>query len=263
MNVINVRGIREVAAACYGAEVVDAWAGRRSAQLLLGAIAAEIAVLAELDDGVAAGFGILDLDDAEVRAVYVSPDHLRRGVGARILMSLEAIARERGLTRLGLDASLNAEGFYRRFGFESLGPATHEMGATGIHIDCIKMAKEIAPPPRRPATEFIGRLLTVSIDRPLGTRHPEHGFLYPVNYGFLPGVNAPDGEELDVYLLGIREPARAFSGRCIAVIHRLDDDDDKLVVAPHGVEIGDDDIRAEIEFQEKYFTPMVLRTGRE
>ncbi len=98
------------------------------------------------------------------------------------------------------------------------------------------------------------------IDRPTGSRHPEHGFLYPVNYGYVPGVIAPDGEELDAYVLGVSEPLAEFCGQCIAIVHRLDDDDDKLVLVPDGVELSDAEILARTRFQEQYFDSRVLRT---
>ncbi len=107
--------------------------------------------------------------------------------------------------------------------------------------------------------DFLGKLVTIQIDRPLGSRHPKHGFLYLLNYGFVPGVLAPDGEELDAYVLGVFEPVEQFDGRCIAVIHRLDDEDDKLVLAPEGVQYTDEQILALTEFQERFFTPVVLR----
>jgi inorganic pyrophosphatase len=99
----------------------------------------------------------------------------------------------------------------------------------------------------------------VTIDRPLGSRHPRHGFLYPLNYGCVPGTTAPDGEELDAYVLGVFEPVETFTGRCIAVIHRLDDQDDKLVLAPAGRDYTDDQIRALVEFQERFFTSIIAR----
>ena len=97
------------------------------------------------------------------------------------------------------------------------------------------------------------------IDRPMGSRHPRHGFLYPVNYGSLPGVRAPDGEDLDAYVLGVDRPVEQFEGNCIAIIHRLDDDDDKLVVVPDGYAPDDEEISALTAFQEQYFTCEVLR----
>ena len=109
------------------------------------------------------------------------------------------------------------------------------------------------------ARSFLGRRVTVHIDRPLGSRHPQWGFLYRVNYGYVPGVIAPDGEELDAYVLGVDHPVTQYAGRCIAVVHRLDDDDDKLVVVPDGMCLSDDDILAQTHFQEQFFDSHVLR----
>jgi len=101
--------------------------------------------------------------------------------------------------------------------------------------------------------------VTVCVDRPLGSRHPRWGFVYPVNYGYLSGVLAPDGEELDAYVLGVQEPLNEFTGRCIAIVHRLDDDDDKLVVAPKTLALSDDAIRAQTWFQEQFFEGRIVR----
>ena len=108
-------------------------------------------------------------------------------------------------------------------------------------------------------SEFIGKIVSIHIDRPLGSRHSQHGFFYPVNYGFVPGIMALDGEEQDAYVLGVFEPLEQFEGRCIAVIHRLDDEDDKLVLVPDGVEYTDEQILALTEFQERFFKVIVLR----
>ena len=115
------------------------------------------------------------------------------------------------------------------------------------------------PEPAALAHSYLGQRVTVQIDRPLGSCHPEHGFPYPVNYGYLPGIPAPDGEALDAYVLGVGAPLSAFTGHCIAIIHRLDDDDDKLVVVPQGVTLSDDEIRAQTRFQEQYSCSILLR----
>ena len=106
---------------------------------------------------------------------------------------------------------------------------------------------------------YIGKSVNIKIDRPFGTKHPKHGFIYPVNYGFVPNTVSGDGEELDCYLLGVFEPVEEFSGKCIAVIHRTDDDDDKLVVVPDGVDYSDDAIDALTEFQERFFKHIIIR----
>ena len=109
------------------------------------------------------------------------------------------------------------------------------------------------------SSQFIGSLVRLNIDRPMGSCHPTHGFEYPINYGYLPGENAPDGEQLDAYVLGVTVPLGSFNGRCIAVIHRLDDDDDKLVVVPDGTQLSDEEIRRETRFQEQFFQSVILR----
>ena len=114
------------------------------------------------------------------------------------------------------------------------------------------------------AIRFIGKEVTIEIDRPLGSIHPKHNFVYQVNYGFVPGTVAPDGEAVDAYLLGINEPLRLFKGTCIAIIHRIDDDDDKLVVVPKGMEnITDETIYQLIDFQEKFFKSQIITLNYE
>ena len=109
------------------------------------------------------------------------------------------------------------------------------------------------------AKEFIGKIVEVEMDRPLGTRHPKHGFMYCVNYGYIPGTISGDGEELDAYLIGVFEPVKSYIGKCIAVIHRINDDDDKLVVVPEGKNYTDEEIRVLTEFQERFFESEIIR----
>ena len=101
---------------------------------------------------------------------------------------------------------------------------------------------------------MLGKTVTVTVDRPIGACHPVyHDMIYPINYGYVAGVMAPDGEEQDAYILGVDEPVGRFTGEVIAVIHRLNDIEDKLVVAPSGAEFSLEEILAQTAFQEKYF----------
>lgn len=106
---------------------------------------------------------------------------------------------------------------------------------------------------------FIGKEVNIVIDRALGTKHPKHGFVYTVNYGYVPNVISGDGEELDAYLLGVFDPVENYKGKCIAVIHRTNDDDDKIIVVPDGVNYTDDQIKALTEFQERFFESVIIR----
>ena len=107
--------------------------------------------------------------------------------------------------------------------------------------------------------DYLGKEVIVKIDRPLGTRHPKHGFMYMLNYGFIPNTVSGDGEELDAYLVGEFEPVNESKGKVIAIIYRTNDDDDKLIVSVNGKEYSDDAIRALTEFQEKYFESVIIR----
>ena len=106
---------------------------------------------------------------------------------------------------------------------------------------------------------FLNKIVTVKMDRQLGSKHPEHGFIYPVNYGYIPGTISGDGEELDAYVLGEHKPLEEFTGRVIAIIHRTSDNDDKLVVMQDGRNYTDEQIRALTEFQEQYFESVIYR----
>ena len=97
------------------------------------------------------------------------------------------------------------------------------------------------------------------IDRPLGSAHPRHGFIYPVNYGYVPSVTAPDGNGLDAYFLGVDEPLNEAEGICVGIIHRRNDDDDKLVVTPEGLDLSDEAILGAVHFQERWFDSVLLR----
>jgi len=107
--------------------------------------------------------------------------------------------------------------------------------------------------------DYLGKDVYIVIDRPIGTKHPEYDYKYPVNYGYVPDTRMPDGEELDAFVLGIDTPLETFSGECIAVVHRTDDGDDKLVVVPEGQEFTDEEIEKKLEFQEKWFKHEIIR----
>ena len=107
--------------------------------------------------------------------------------------------------------------------------------------------------------DYLNKEITIKIDRQLGTKHPKWDFYYPVNYGFVPNTKSSDGEELDAYLLGIFEPLSEYTGVCKAIIHRINDDDDKLIIMPLNKNYTDEQIRCLTEFQEQYFKSEIIR----
>ena len=106
---------------------------------------------------------------------------------------------------------------------------------------------------------MLGKIVKVTIDRPLGSYHPNHKDLYyPINYGFVEGIIGGDGEYQDAYVLGADQPLNEFTGKVIAIIHRLDDVEDKWVVAPQDLQLTKEEIYKQVQFQEKYFDIEIL-----
>lgn len=105
------------------------------------------------------------------------------------------------------------------------------------------------------AWSFLGKTVKIEIDRPLGYLHKKENYqlLYPLNYGYIPGVLGGDGEELDVYLVGVNESVKEFEGKIIAIVHRNDDVEDKLIMAPLGVEVTLEQAEQAVHFQEQYY----------
>lgn len=102
---------------------------------------------------------------------------------------------------------------------------------------------------------MIGKIVTVTVDRPLGSFHPKHpDICYPVNYGYVEGFIAADGEEQDAYILGIDRPVESFTGKIIAIIHRKDDVEDKWVVAQEGMIFAKKEIETLTHFQSSIST---------
>ena len=107
---------------------------------------------------------------------------------------------------------------------------------------------------------LLGKEVLVIVDRPYGSVHPKHPNIhYSVNYGYIELMKAPDGEYQDAYILGINEPLESYKGIVIAIIHRTNDVEDKLVVAPKGMTFTDDEILSSVNFQEQYFESVIVR----
>jgi len=106
---------------------------------------------------------------------------------------------------------------------------------------------------------MIGEIVTVTVDRPIGSYHPKHkDIYYPINYGYIEGVMAPDGEEQDAYIFGVDKPIKKFTGKVIAIIHRLDDIEDKWVVCPENMTFSKEEIAEKVMFQEQFFNTEII-----
>ena len=106
---------------------------------------------------------------------------------------------------------------------------------------------------------YLGKTVKIGIDRPIGYIHKKEKYSleYKINYGYVPDVIGGDGEELDVYLLGVDTPVTEFECEIIAIVHRENDVEDKLVGAPVGVRFTEEQVRESVDFQEKYYNSYI------
>ena len=110
--------------------------------------------------------------------------------------------------------------------------------------------------------EYLNKILEAKIDRPIGSSHPKYpDHIYLVNYGYIPNTVSGDGKELDCYVLGEYKPLSEFKGKCIAIIHRLNDDDDKLILAPENRNFTNAEIRLLTDFQERFYKREIIRNS--
>ena len=108
---------------------------------------------------------------------------------------------------------------------------------------------------------YLNKTIDVKIDRPIGSSHPNYpDHIYLVNYGYVPNTISGDGEEIDCYILGEYKPLKDYRGTCIAIIHRLEEDDDKLIIVPENKNYTNSEIRLLTDFQEKFYKSEIIRS---
>lgn len=107
---------------------------------------------------------------------------------------------------------------------------------------------------------YLGKIVTIGIDRPIGYVHhkKDRTLVYPINYGYIPGVLGGDGEELDVYLLGVSEPVSEYTCRIVGIAYRENDVEDKLIGVPNGMTYTVREMAEAIAFQEQYYRTTVV-----
>ena len=180
--------------------------------------------------------------------VFVLPERQGKGIGRRIIETLEKDEYFLRAERVEVPASITGVGFYRKLGYEYKNGIDHPDEERLYRLEKIRYYSSV-----------IGSIVTVTVDRPLGSSHPKHNdIFYPINYGYVEGVKAPDGEWQDAYILGVYEPVESFTGKVIAVIHRLDDVEDKWVVCPENMTLSKKEIAEKTDFQEKYFKTEIM-----
>ena len=118
---LHTAAVREFGPTSYDAEAVRRWAKACGRSPEDYETPPDEHFTVAVRESAVAGFGHLVPAAGEVHAVYVHPDHARRGVGSTLLAELEGYARGSGLTSLSLQSSLNAVEFYEMAGYERVG----------------------------------------------------------------------------------------------------------------------------------------------
>lgn len=136
-----------------------------------------------------------------------------------------------------------------------------KLGSVGSRNGYVEGKAEFISRILRKATawSFLGKTVAMETDRPIGYVHRKSGYelVYPLNYGYIPGVLGGDGEELDVYLIGVNEPVERFTGRIIGIAHRKNDIEDKLIMAPPDKKFTSDEVERAVHFQEQYYDTQI------
>lgn len=177
-----------------------------------------------------------------LEGIFVVEEYRKRGLAKDMLLACQEWAKEQGCKEFASDCELVNEDslkFHLKMGFEEAN-----------RIICF--TKKLIDP-------VIGRMVTVTVDRPLGSFHPEHkDIYYPINYGYVEGVMAADDEEQDAYILGVNEAVNEFTGKIIAIVHRNDDVEEKWVAAPENMTFTKEEIWEQVRFQEQYFDSEIV-----
>lgn len=184
-----------------------------------------------------------------VLELIVSKNSRGKGIGKALLNKIEEYFKSIHCKRITIEVfgpNKNAYNFYYKNGY------------IDRDIFVSKQLNEEINNCNISTQSYIGKTITAKIDRQMGSKHPKYGFVYPINYGYIPNTISGDGAELDCYILGVFEPIESFTGECIAIIHRLNDNDDKLVLVPENKKYSNGEIRALTEFQERFFESMII-----
>lgn len=182
--------------------------------------------------------------------VYTYPEYRGNRYMGKLLEYAYAIAKKDGAKNIYI--STNETGLYEKYGYKfwQMMKDIHGEETRIYKIDIVEMDY----------SSIIGKTVSGCIDRPLGCRHPRYpDIIYPVNYGYVKGVIAADGEEQDVYVLGVQHPIPKFTGKVIAVYHRLNDIEDKWIVSLDNKNYSDEEILETIAFKEQYFVGELYR----
>lgn len=182
--------------------------------------------------------------------VYTFPAFRGKRRIGKLIEHIYLLAKSEGHRFLFI--STDQKGLYEKFGFKYLTTTK-----TVQNEDTLVYRMPIE---NLDYSKIIGQTVKGTIDRPLGSAHPRHPeMIYPINYGYVDNVFAPDGAEQDVYVFGTDHPIRTYQGKVMAVLHRINDVEDKWIVTLDDRTYSNEAILNSISFQEQYYIGELYR----
>jgi len=111
--------VRKINSRDYAPSQIEAWAGETPNEEKWRERQINRTTFVDEHNGTIRGFAELE-DDGRVGAVYVHADYQREGIASALLEELEKEAIARGATCLSTDASIMAQPFFEKRGFETV-----------------------------------------------------------------------------------------------------------------------------------------------
>ena len=124
----------------YSEQQLRVWTSLKASNKFTQDVADTFYVL-ELEQQIVAT-GKLNIENGQIDGIFVLPDYFGYGFSRQVLTFLESLAQQSGLTKLVLNATLNAVHAYRAFGFSGE-KETQYSSPTGAMLTCVPMVKEI------------------------------------------------------------------------------------------------------------------------
>ncbi len=144
---MHTASIRELCKSHYTQGQIEEWTDALRPDRYVAAMELFEFMVAEVE-GEILGLCVLDLDNAELNALYVAPWTIGKGIGRELMAVAEELARKRGLAQLWLRATLNSVSFYEGVGYVCLEPSVHPL-PSGMALPCTRM-KKLLPPGLKP-----------------------------------------------------------------------------------------------------------------
>lgn len=133
---VTRRSIGGLGASHYSADQIAGWMGARTPAFYEDLIARGCMMVAERQATIVA---FVDAVPGEVTRLFILPDAAGVGLGSRLLQIGIEKARSGHVGPIKLEATINAEGFYRRHGFKAIGRGQFSHGLGGEPIEIVQM----------------------------------------------------------------------------------------------------------------------------